>query len=98
MSIAMQPIPTPASAFQSQFGMAPGTQDPSAECEQWERLCAKLLAEREILRTELEKVVLETFSSEFVPTQTMEQILATVDRETSLNDIIADMKRELEDA
>ena len=105
MSDVIQTNPTPVGEFQAHFGSPPGAQDPKAECEKWERLCAELLAEREQLRAELaraqaeqEKAVLRVMFAEFesMPKLTMAEIYAQVDRETSMDDIIADLHRELE--
>ena len=99
----MQTIPTAVGAFQAQFGAPPGSQDAQAECDKWQRLCAELLLERERLRTALakeqllhERAVLRLMCMEVQPNLTMEQVYAQVDRESSLDQIIADLKRERE--
>ena len=97
MSIPMQSIPTAVGAFQAHFGAPPGGQDAKAECEKWERLCGELLAERERLRAALEKERLDRIWHEYGPTTlTMEEVYAQVDRETTIEQIIADLKNELE--
>lgn len=50
------PNVTPASEFQAQFGGPPSTSDLAAQCKQWEKLCAQLLAEKEKLREELAQI------------------------------------------
>src|SRR5438132_229579 len=96
MSSTTPNIPSAVGEFQMHFGAAPGSQDPKAECEKWQCLCDELLAEREQLRTALEKERLDRFWNEFTPTLTMEQVYAQVDRATTLEQIIADLKKELE--
>ena len=103
MSNIIQTNSTPGGEFQAHFGAPPGAQDPKAECEKWERLCAELLAERERLRASLaqaradhEKSVLAAMFAEFKPTLTMAEVYAQVDRETSMDQIIADLQSELE--
>src|ERR1043165_7218970 len=97
--------PTAIGTYQAQFGAPPGSQDAKAECEKWQRLCEELVAEREKLRVELakakaeqEKIALRMMFQEFIsmPKLTMEEIYARVDRTTSLEQIIADLRRELE--
>ena len=96
MSNPIQTIPTASGAFQAHFGAPPGSQDAKAECEKWQRLCDDLLAERERLRAELEKRRLEEFFKEPIPDRTMEDVYAQIDREASIDQIIADLKMELE--
>ncbi len=98
MSSVNQAIPTAVGVFQSHFGAPPGSQDPKAECEKWERLCGELLAERAKLRAELEQARLEKIFAEWdqEPVPSMEEVYAQVDRTTTLDDIIAEMKKELE--
>ena len=97
MSIATQAV----GEFQTLFGAPPGTLDPKAECEKWQRLCAELLADRERLRAQLareraahERTVLESMRAEIDPSLTMEQVIAQIDRTTPLEKTIADLKRE----
>ena len=94
MSISMPTTQTPASLFQSQFGAPPGSQDLRADCERWERLCAELLAERERLRAELERARFDEFCRSALPKLTREELSCQVDRENSLDDIIAQLKEE----
>src|SRR5262245_57822220 len=98
MSTASPPAPTTISIYQAHFGTPPGSQDPKAECERWERLCAELLAERERLRTELDNVRLEAISAEWErkPIPAMAEVYANVDQSTTLQQVVADLKRELE--
>ena len=88
--------PTAVGVFQAQYGAPPGSQDAKAECEKWQRLCDELLAERQRLRSELEKARLQQIFNEWGPIPSMEEVYAQVDRQTSLDEIIAQMKRELE--
>ena len=96
MSTLSQAPPTATGIFQAHFGIAPGSQDPKADCEKWQRLCDELLAERERLRAELEKARLDEFCKGFVPTLTMAEVYAQVDRETTIEQLIADIEREAE--
>ena len=96
MSTSIQSIPTAIGVFQAHYGTPPGSSDAKADCEKWQRLCDELLAERARLRAELEKARLEQIFSEWGPIPSMEKVYAQVDREASLDDIIAQMKRELE--
>jgi hypothetical protein len=96
MSSLIQPIPTAIGVFQARFGAPPNGQDAQADCEKWERLCGELLAERARLRGELEKARVEKICKDFKPEFTMEENYAQVDRDTSLEQIIADLKQELE--
>jgi hypothetical protein len=93
MSIPIQSNPTPVGAYQAYFGALPDGQDKKAECEKWERLCGELLAERERLRAELEKERLDSLCKNFKLELTMEEVYAQVDRECSLEQIIADLER-----
>ena len=98
MSSFVQANPNPVGEFQSQFGAPPGTQDPKAECEKWQQLCGRLLADRERLRAELEQARLEKIFGEWdqEPVLSMEQVYAQVERTTTLDQIIADLEREVE--
>jgi len=84
--------------FQTNYGSPPGSQDAKADCEKWERLCDELLVERARLRAALEKECLDRMWREFKPTLTMEEVYAQVDRETSLEQIVLDLKNEVEAA
>lgn len=59
--------------------MPPGTQDPKDDCEKWERLCGELLADRERLRSALERERLDRMWKEFKPALTMAEVFAQVD-------------------
>lgn len=98
MSIPTQSTPTAAGVFQAHFGAPPGSQDAVADCEKWQRLCDELLAERARLRAELEKARLEQIFREWdsLPIQTMEEVYAQVDRSTTLEQLVAEMREELE--
>ena len=96
MSIPIQPVPTAVSVFQAHFGAPPGGQDAKKECQNWQRLCDELLAERARLRAELEQRRLQEILSKPMPDLTMEEVYAQVDHTTSLDEMIADMKKELE--
>jgi hypothetical protein len=84
--------------FQKQFGAAPGSQDPKAECAQWERLCDELLAERTRLRTELENMRLEQITKEWeqTPIPPWEEMQKQIDRSMTFEQLITDLKLELE--
>lgn len=103
MSTSIQQPATPFGEFQAHFGTAPGTQDAKAECERWQRLCAELLAERDRLRTELakeqaahERTVLAMMRDEVDPNLTREEIYASIDRETSFEQLIEELRAEVE--
>jgi hypothetical protein len=95
MSDTMQTPPTPASVFQAHFGAPPGAQDPRADCEKWERLCGELLAERAKLREELLRARFVEFCKEPFPLLTRDELEAQIDREGTIDEIIADLKKEL---
>ena len=100
MSIPIPPAPPTASGFfQAHFGTPPGTQDAKAECENWQRLCDELLAERAKLRSELEKArlaqIFREWDAEPVPA-TWEEAEKTINRSTTLEQILAKMRAELE--
>ncbi len=88
------PVPSPATFFQSHFGAPPGGQDARGDCEKWERLCAELLAERARLREDLLRARFEEFCKSYQPL-TREELEAMIDRENTIEDIIADLKKEL---
>jgi len=103
MSNSIQHPVTPVGEFQAHFGATPGTLDAKAECEKWQRLCAELLAERDRLRAELakeqaahERTVLTMMRDEVDPNLTMEAIYASIDRETSFEQLIAELRAEVE--
>ncbi len=103
MSNSIQPPATPLDEFQAHFGAAPGTLDAKAECEKWQRLCAELLAERDKLRAALadeqaahERTVLTMMRDEVDPNLTMEEIYASIDRGTSFEQLIAELRAEAE--
>ena len=96
MSSFHQSSPNATGLFQAHFGTPPGSQDAKAECEQWQRLCDQLLAERARLRAEVEKARLDEICRAPIPLQTMAEVYVQVDRTTSLDQIIAELKKELE--
>jgi hypothetical protein len=89
-------VPSPATFFQSHFGAAPGGQDARDDCVKWERLCGELLAERAKLREELLRARFEEFCKSYQPL-TRKELEAMIDRENTIEDIIADLKKELRD-
>jgi hypothetical protein len=94
MSISIPSNPTAIAVFQANYGSPPGSQDAKADCEKWERLCDELLIQREGLRTELEKARLDAICKDFKLELTMEEVYAQVDRETTLEQLIAELERE----
>ena len=92
MSNTSQPKFTAISMFQAQFGSPPGSQDAKNECEKWERLCNELLADRERLRAELERVRLDKICKDFKPVFTREEIYAQVDCETTIDQLITELE------
>lgn len=89
------PVPSPATYFQSHFGAPPGGQDAHGDCEKWERLCGELLAERAKLREELLRARFVEFCKEPFPLLTRDELEAQIDREGTIDEIIADLKKEL---
>jgi hypothetical protein len=102
-------IPTPspinaANEFKAHFGAAPGVQDPTIECANWQRLCETLLAERTVLQTQLEAARADAEShlkslealacKSFKLDLTMGQVYSLVDKETSLAQLIAELEHE----
>ncbi len=85
---------TPISVYQSQFGVPPGNQDPKAECEKWQKVCEKVLADYDRLRAELEKARLEKIMAEWAlePIGTMEEVFATVVRDQTIDELIAELE------
>jgi hypothetical protein len=98
MSTPIQFVPTAVGVFQAHFGDPPGSQDPKAECEKWERLCGELLAERARLKAELEQLRLEQIFKEWeqIPVPSWEEMQTQIDRETSFEQLIDELKAELE--
>jgi hypothetical protein len=104
MSSPMQSNGIAAIEFQTHFGAPPGSPDVRSDCEKWERLCAQLLQERERLLAELARTRAQNAADlrslaavlsenpEF--NLSMEEVYAQVDRESSLETIIAEMERE----
>jgi hypothetical protein len=92
MSNTIHPNFTAMSIFQAYFGAPPGSQDSKIECENWQRLCDELLADRERLRAELEKARLDKICKDFKPTFTMEEVYSQVDRQTTIEQIIAELE------
>jgi len=99
MSNSIETIPTPISEFQSFVGTPPGTHDAKAECKEWERVCAGLIAERQQLCGELAKTKKErdAYLAAWIKLKckddilqlTNEEILSCVGREPPLRDLIA---------
>lgn len=96
MSTVNTSNPNPANEFQGQFGTPPGSLDPKAECEKWQQLCGKLLAERERLRAELDKARVEKIIAEWnlEPVGTMDEVYATVVRDQTIDELIAELENE----
>jgi hypothetical protein len=104
MSSPMQTTTSPGAEFQAHFGAAPGSQDARIDCEKWERLCAALLEERARLQAELAAVKTENEANlkalyalvckDFKFDLTMEEVYAQVDRETSLDQLVAELENE----
>ena len=102
MSNPIQTNVTAVGEFQAHFGAPPGLSDTRSDCEKWERLCAELLQERARLHAELARTraqndadlrSLAAVSAEDGKFElTMEEVYAQVDRESSLETIIADME------
>lgn len=104
MSDAVVPNVTPAGEFQAHFGGPPSTSDPAAECKQWEKLCADLLAERQKLREELaqmrweydacRKTLFHLKCKDYTPppTITNEEALAYVDEKPTIQEFIAELQ------
>jgi hypothetical protein len=105
MSTPMPSDPTPIHEFQSHFGTAPGLPDPVAECKKWENLCGELLAERQKLREDLANAETERdrylkslyhfVGKDYVCPYTDEEMLACVDREAPLRELIADLQLDM---
>jgi hypothetical protein len=95
MSSSILPHVAASAVFQAHYSALPGSQDPRSECEKWQRLCDQLLAERERLRSELEKARLHTFCKDYQP-QSMEMVYSQVDRETTLEQIIGELEQATE--
>lgn len=103
MSNPVQLNSSPVAEFQTQFGTVPGTLDARAECEKWQRLCTDLMAERDLLRTQLakeraahERTLLKAMCAEVDPNVTMNEVYSQVDRETSFEQLIDELKQEAE--
>jgi hypothetical protein len=98
MSTAIQSIPTAIGVFEAHFGAPPGSQDPKAECEKWQRLCGELLAERARLRAELEQLRLEQILREWehVPVPSWEEMQAQIDRSITFEQLIEEIERDAE--
>ena len=95
MSSSSLPHVAATAVFLAHYGALPGSQDARSECEKWQRLCDELLAERERLRSELEKARLHTFCKDYKP-QSMEMVYSQVDRETTLEQIIDELEQATE--
>jgi hypothetical protein len=106
MSAPIQGKPTAAAEFQAHFGTAPGSENARADCEKWEKLCGELLQERARLQAELAKVQAQVEAdakalckvlAEVPPFElTMEEAFALVDKETTMDQLIAELEREAE--
>ena len=98
MSTAIQAIPTATGVFEAHFGAPPGSQDPKAECEKWERLCGELLAERVRLKAELEQLRLEQIFREWdqIPAPSWEEMQSQIDRTTTFEQLIEEIERDAE--
>ena len=90
-----------AGEFQAHFGAPPGGKDARSDCEKWQRLCEELLAERERLRAQLanekasrEKAVLDAICKDYTLPLTMEQVYALVDKETTMEQLMAELESE----
>jgi hypothetical protein len=82
--------------FQAHFGAAPGSQDARTECENWERLCDELLAERQRLCAELEKTRLDKICKNFKPDFTMDEVYSQLDRQSTVEQLIAELENAAE--
>jgi hypothetical protein len=97
MSTPVQVNPNLSGEVPSNIGAPPGTNDPKSASEARQRFIAKAFAEGQ-LRTEEERIRLEKILDEWEaePVLSMEEVYAQVDRTTSLEQIIAEMRREAE--
>src|SRR5271155_5286576 len=105
MSNPIESNATPTGEFQAQFGAPPGTQDAAAECKKWEKLGTEWMEERKRLLAELAKtqaerdsyikVVTHFISKDYVCPYTDEELLACVGIEPPIDDLIAELKRDL---
>lgn len=97
MSSPIQANPNSIGELPRNNGVPTGTQDPRSTCEKREQWYAKLFAEGE-LRSDEEKARLEKILAEWdaEPVLSMEEVFAQVDRSTTLEEMIAEMKREAE--
>jgi hypothetical protein len=96
---------TPTHEFQSHFGASPGLPDPVAESKKWKDLCADLLAEQQQLREDLANAQTERdqylkslyhyVGKDYVCAYTDEELHACVDREPPLQELIADVERDM---
>ena len=73
---------------------AAGRPGQDGRVRKWQRLCGELLAERE-QRAELEKERLDILRKDSKLDLTREEVYAQVDRECSLDPIIADLERKV---
>ena len=80
-----------------------GTSDLAAECKKWEQRCAQMIEERERLRAELAKTQAECdlyrkslfhqLCKDYSPPNvTREEVLARLDAEPSIQEIIAEFE------
>jgi len=86
--------------FQARFGVPAGTQSPEAERQQWEQLCRELLQEREKLRADLAEsnakigrymMYLEAFCPDPYTKEDEERMLAEVDQQRPLEELIEEL-------
>jgi hypothetical protein len=98
MSLRIPTNATSSGVFQSQFGSPPGSHDPKAECEKWQQLCDKLIADYQRVREELGKARLERVFAEWDrdPIQSLEEVLARIDRTTTFDQLIEEIERDAE--
>lgn len=96
MSNSIPTNATPGHVFQAQFGTPPGSQDPKAECEQWQQLCGVLLAERDRLHAELDKARLVTIIADWnkEPVGTREEVYANVVKDQTFDELIAELEKD----
>lgn len=103
MSSPISSTRSPGGEFQHHFGGPPGAGDVAADCKKWEQLCGELLAEREKLRDQLERMRTErdryrkslghlVCKDLLEPEFTKEEMLAFVDRAPPLEELIAELE------
>ena len=90
--------------LRSNTSMTTTSPDLTAAGKTWEQACAEAIAERDRLRAELAKTQAEReaylktvyhfMCKDFVCPHTTEELLACVDREPPLGDLLAELQRE----